>query len=179
MSSEPADLGLDADVLMNVLATDRLEEILVANAARGIVCPRTRFESMYLNPRSPSGQRQTIELAPYIAAGILVETTLDEDEMATFIRLAAEVDDGEAQVLAVGLHRGLIVATDDRRARNVAAREGIGLRSTPELVLRWAERSARPAHEHRQAIIDIEIRARFRPRLGDPSRQAWDRLRNG
>jgi hypothetical protein len=178
MSSERADLALDADVLMNLLATDRLEEILVASGARGILCPRTRAESIYLNPRSPSDPRETIDLSPHIDSGILVEASLDEDETATFIRFAAEVDDGEAQVLAVGLHRGLIVATDDRRARNVAAREGIGLLSTPELILAWAVRAGRRSDEHRQAITDIEIRARFRPRPGDPSRSEWDRLRN-
>lgn len=179
MSSELADIALDADVLMNLLATDRLEEILAANGVRGILCPRTRTESVYLNPRSPDGERQIIDLGPHITAGALAEAELDEQETATFIRFAAAVDDGEAQVLAVGRHRGLTVATDDRRARNVAAREGIGLLSTPELVLRWAERSGRRAEEHRQMITDIEIRARFRPRLSDPSRQAWDTLRNG
>jgi len=179
MSSGPADIALDADVLMNLLATDRLEEILSANGARGILCPRTRAESVYLNPRSPGGKRQTIDLFPHVASGMLVETTLDQDETATFIRLAAEVDDGEAQVLAVGLHRRLIVATDDRRARKVAAREGISLLSTPELILGWAAGGGRSSEEHRQAITDIEIRARFRPRPSDPSRPDWDRLRNG
>ena len=180
MSSErPDDLALDADALMNLLATDRLEEILTAHGLRGVVCPRTRAETVYLNPRTAGASREEVDLAPHIAAGAIVTTTLTLDETATYVRFAAEVDDGEAQVLAVGLHRGLIVATDDRRARRVAMREGVQLFSTPDLILGWAHRGGRSSDELRQAVVDIEVRARYRPRPADPNRAEWDRLRDG
>lgn len=178
-SHRPDDIALDADVLMNLLATDRLEEILAANGFRGVVGPRTRAETVYLNPRVPGAPRDTIDLVPHIVAGSIVTTALNEDETATYIRFAAEVDDGEAQVLAVGLHRGLVVATDDRRARRVAAREAVKLLSTPELILVWAHRSGRSINEVRQAVLDIEMRARYRPRTADTNRAEWDRLRDG
>src|SRR5919108_3941785 len=100
---QPDDLALDADVLMNLLATDRLEEILASNGWRGVVCPRTQAETVYLNPRASGASRETIDLGPHVASGTLIGTTLSEDETATYVRLAADVDDGEAQVLAVGL----------------------------------------------------------------------------
>jgi hypothetical protein len=178
-SDRPDDLALDADVLMNLLATDRLEEILAANGLRGVVCPRTRAETVYLNARAPGASRETIDLAPHIAAGTIVTTTLSEDETATYVRFAAEVDDGEAQVLAVGLHRGLAVATDDRRAMRVGAREEVKLLSTPELILRWAHHSGGSTDDLSQAVVDIEVRARYRPRPADPNRAEWDRLRDG
>lgn len=180
MSSERRDdLALDADVLMNLLATDRLEEILAAGGFRGVVCPGTRAEAVYLNARASGASRETIDLGPHFDSGMLIAAVLSGDETATYVRLAAEVDDGEAQVLAVGLHRGLVVATDDRRARRVAAREEVKLLNTPELILQWAHQSGRSTNDLRQAVFDIEVRARYRPRPADPNRAEWDRLRNG
>ena len=144
-----------------------------------MVCPGTRAETVYLNARAPSASREAIDLDPHIAAGTIVTTTLSDDETATYVRFAADVDDGEAQVLAVGLHRGLAVATDDRRARRVGAREEVKLLSTPELVLRWAHHTGRDTDDLRQAVVDIEVRARYRPRPADPNRAEWDRLRHG
>jgi predicted nucleic acid-binding protein len=179
MSSGIADLVLDADVLMNLLATDRLAEMLAANEVRGLVCPKTRAEAIYLNPRVSGEPRDVIDLAPDLASGVLIVTVLTGDEIASFVRFAIEVDDGEAQVLAVGLHRRLTVATDDRRARGLAARLGLAARTTPDLVLEWARRGGRNADEQRQAFVDIETRARFRPKPTDANWQEWRRLRNG
>ena len=170
---------LDADVLMNLLATDRVAEILAANGARGLLCPKTRTEAIYLNPRSPGGPPEDIDLVPHVTSGALLKIDLTTDELATFVGFAAELDDGEAQVLAVGLHRQLTVATDDRRARRVAAREGVAVRRTPELVLEWVRVGGRNADERRQAVVAIETRARFRPKPSDASWPEWDRLRNG
>jgi hypothetical protein len=177
MSSDRSDLVLDADVLMNLLATDRVAEILAANGVRGLLCPRTMAEAVYLNPRVPGDQRDAIELSPHLGSGILAQTSLSADETATYVRLAAEVDDGEAQVLAVGLHRQLTVGTDDRRARSVATREGVALLSTPELILEWAQSAGVSTADKRNAVLDIEVRARYRPRPSDPAREEWDRLR--
>jgi predicted nucleic acid-binding protein len=177
MSSVRSDLALDADVLMNLLASDHLSDVLAANGSRGLLCPRTEAEVIYLNPRAPGSPREAADLAPHLASGTLVRTMLDGRETATYVQLATEVDDGEAQVLAVGLHRGLVVATDDRRARRVAARLGVGLTSTPELIVTWAAASGTHAANVGQAILDIEIRARYRPRTADPNRTAWDGLK--
>lgn len=179
MSSARADLVLDADVLMNLLATDRLDEILAANGARGLVCPKTRAEAIYLNPRAPGNPRDGIDLAPDLAAGALLVTDLTADEVATFVGFATEVDDGEAQALAVALRRRLAVATDDRRARGLAARQRIATRTTPDLVFEWARSGGRNADEQRQAIVDIETRARFRPKPTDANWPEWRRMRNG
>jgi predicted nucleic acid-binding protein len=92
--------------------------------------------------------------------------------------LATEVDDGEAQVLAVGMHRGLVVATDDRRARSVVTHLGVGLLSTPELVVTWAAADETQAVNVTRAILDIEVRARYRPRAADPHRATWDGLKD-
>lgn len=178
MSSARTDLVLDADVLMNLLASGHPSEVLAANGRRGLLCPRTEAEAIYLNPRTPGTPPETIDVGPYVASGTLRRAVLDAAETATYVRLAAEVDDGEAQVLAVGLERGLVVATDDRRARRVATRLGVGLLSTPELVVIWAGDPDTKAANVAPAILDIEIRARYRPRTTDPNRTSWDSLRS-
>jgi hypothetical protein len=177
MSNGQGDLVLDADVLMNLLASDHLREVLVVPGARGILCPRTEAEAIYLNSRIPGSPPEVIDLAPHIASGTLTKTSLDPTETGTYVQLATEVDDGEAQVLAVGHHRGLVVATDDRRARRVATRLNIGLLSTPELVIAWASDPTTLRAAVGPAISDIEVRARYRPRAGDSNRAGWDLLR--
>jgi predicted nucleic acid-binding protein len=177
MSSGRAELVLDADVLMNLLATDHLREVLQASLSQGLVCPRTEAEAIYLESRTPGSTRETIDLAPHIAAGTLARISLDRRETATYVQLAVEVDDGEAQVLAVGHQRGLVIATDDRRARRVAIRLGVRVLATPELIIAWAQAGTAQAIEVAQAISDIEARARYRPRATDPSRPAWDALK--
>lgn len=116
-------------------------------------------------------------MARHIASGTLARTSLDPAETATYVGLAIEVDDGEAQVLAVGHHRGLAVATDDRRARRVATRLAVGVLSTPELVIAWSRDPRTVPTDVVRAIVDIEIRARYRPRAGDPNRATWDILK--
>lgn len=177
MSSVRSDLALDADVLMNLVATDHLSDVLAANGSRGLLCPRIEAEVIHLDPRTLGMDPEAVDLAPHVASGTLVRVVLDAEETATYVRLATEVDDGEAQVLAVGMHRRLTVATDDRRARSVATRLGIVLLSTPELIMIWAADPQTQAAHVSPAILDIEIRARYRPRIADPNRTAWDRLK--
>lgn len=177
MSSPPSELIVDAGVLMNLLATEHIEAILAANGRRGLVCPRTEAEAIYLNPRSPGLPRERIDIEPLVAAGVLARTVLDTFETSTFVRLAALVDDGEAQVLAVAVHRALPAATDDRKARRLAIDLGLSVFSTPELVMAWASRTT-PA-ESAAAVLDVEVRANYRPRPSDPLRSEWDRLKAG
>lgn len=178
MSSVRVEVVLDADVLMNLLATDHLADVLAANGTRGLLCPRTESEVIYLNPRTSGSPPEAIDLGPHIDSGTLMRVTLDAAETATYVRLAAEVDDGEAQVLAVGMHRGLVVATDDRRARRVATGLRVALLSTPELVVTWAAADGTQAVNVAPAIVDIEVRSRYRPRAADPNRIPWDGLKD-
>ncbi len=177
MSSSPWDVTLDADVLMNLLASEHIEAILAASGYRGLVCPRTEAEAIYLNPRSSGLPRERIDIEPLVAGGVLARTVLDAAETSTFVRLAALVDDGEAQVLAVAVHRSFAAATDDRKARRLAIDLGLSVLSTPDLVLAWA-RSATAA-ESAAAVLDVEVRANYRPRAADPLRPEWDRLKAG
>jgi predicted nucleic acid-binding protein len=46
------------------------------------------------------------------------------------VNFATEVDDGEAQSLAIAKHRGFVFLTDDRKAVKVAQRPDVAVRTT-------------------------------------------------
>jgi predicted nucleic acid-binding protein len=64
-------------------------------------------------------------------------------EMADYIDFACELDDGEAQALAIAKHRGWILLTDDNKARNVASRPDVAVPTinTPAILRIWAQQS--------------------------------------
>jgi len=178
MSSRPRQTVIDADVLMNLLATDQLEAILSSTGLEGLVCPRTESKALHLDPRAAGGAREIIELEPLFGLGVLTRCPLSPEEIDTFVRLAARVDDGEAQILAVARHRGIAIATDDRKARRLAAELGITVVGTADLVTVWAA-AVTDSRVAASAIRDIEVRASYRPGRLDPRREAWDRFRDG
>ena len=166
------DAVIDADVLMNLVASDRATEILSVRRSPIRVCPVTERELVYIRDRE--GRRVPIDLAPLFIASVLVHVDLTPAETARYVDLAAEIDDGEAQVLAVASIRGLAAASDDRRARRCADRLAVPIISTTMLVRAWAD-SAKPAPMIlRETLIRIERGANHAPARDDPSRAWWD-----
>ena len=82
-----------------------------------------------------------------------------------------------AGVLARTVHRSLPAATDDHKAGRLAIDLGLSVLSTPQLVIAWASRAT--AAESAAAVLDVEVRANYRPRAADPLRSEWDRLKAG
>src|SRR5581483_10436728 len=107
-----------------------------------------------------------VDISPLVAPGLLellaVETP---DEAASYVSFAAELDDGEAMTCALALHRGALVATDDRKAlRLLAARAPqIRVRSTAQLLKEWADSASLAPTELRAVLTDVRQRARFAP----------------
>jgi hypothetical protein len=77
---------------------------------------------------------------------------------------------------ALALHRGGVVATDDRKARKeIAARAPqVGLSSTAELLHAWATTAGVDSATLARALEDVRTRAQFLPRSHDPLRPWWD-----
>ncbi|MBA2244979.1 MAG: hypothetical protein H0W11_08475 [Gemmatimonadetes bacterium] len=176
-------LLLDACCLINLAATGRVEELLrsiptpiwVADLVFGT-------EALYLR-RGGGGEdaeeRDRIDLTSLRDAGLLQVAGAEADaELATFITLAMDLDNGEAVTGALALHRGADVATDDRKAIRVLSAAGPELRiwRTSELIKDWAERLAVPQATVREVLLNVQERARFRPRRGDPLREWWDNI---
>lgn len=163
MAREPEEVVCDADVLMNLAASGRFEEIVRGSSVRLLVPPAVVEEALYLESESDGGQREKIDVTVLAATGGVKQIELAEPEYALLVELAQVVDDGEAQAIAVAAQRGLRLATDDRKARRIAAEHGVRLVSTPELVHAWHETVHLPGDELTIVLQRIGRRSRYRP----------------
>jgi len=176
--SEP--LYLDCCVVLNVYATRRFEEILEANRGRVassfIVAERVTRETMYVRNREGE-EREAVNLQASLDHGVLtVERLESEDEMATFVMLAAVLDDGEAETGALAFHRAGAIATDDVAAIRTfgALSPALQIVRTSQLLKGWAENGGAAQASVRQALHDIRDRARFVPNVTDPLQKWWE-----
>jgi predicted nucleic acid-binding protein len=164
------DILLDACVAINLIASRRRIEIGRACRARFLVVREVANETTGLPSDVPDAATGDIAQAGDFA---VVEMTTDEQ--ADFVELASEVDDGEAATLAVARHRRLRLATDDRAALRLIARQDpeIQVARTSSLIREWAERSSVPASEVAAALARVETDAQFSPPRSDPNATWW------
>lgn len=174
MPDRSRDVSCDADVLMNLVASGRLDDILRVSEVRGVIGPQVLSEALFVEGDVP-GTQLAVDLNPFFAANVLIQTELSLAETELFVTLAADIDDGDAQVLAIASSRGLTAASDDRRAQRKAIELGVRVIGTAELVLRWAPTVAPEAAA--EAVRRIEARAHYFPSPAHPLREEWDRRR--
>ena len=168
----------DTSVLLNLLATDRLGEIVHAIGRQAAVCTEVREETLFLRDDSGSG-RVVIDLAPIVHSGELIKTTLNgSEEEALYVAYATELDDGEAATAAIAEYRQLDVAFDDRKAIRIVTRRCANLRiwTTSSIIRAWSQSESSTQEEVATAIRRIRSRARFRPATDDPNLTWWMRL---
>ena len=98
-----------------------------------------------------------------------------EREIEDYVNFASEVDDGEAQALAIAKHRGFVLLTDDRKAAKPAQRPDAAVQttSTPNILQFWGKLD--PANEARlhEVVRRIAVLARFSPRKDSPDYEWW------
>ena len=167
---------LDCCAILNVYATRRFDEILVAH--RFIVAERVlKDEVLFVrNTAVTSPDREPVDLQPSIERGTLtVERIETAEESATFVNLAVALDDGEAETGALAFHRGGYVATDDAAAIRVLSslEPAVPVLRTSALLKAWVDREAPDAAIVRAVLKDIRERARFVPGEADPLREWW------
>jgi predicted nucleic acid-binding protein len=168
---------LDCSVLLNILATGRADEVLRTFDAGVGLSAAVAAETLFLRGENPSVAPERISLDPLIGRGLLQRLDLETDEeKALYVQLAADLDDGESMTLAIAHHRGMTVATDDRKARRLARQrfgEGMILLRTTDILHAWLA-NARIDEAGTGAILRrIESIARFRPANDDPLRDWW------
>lgn len=121
-------------------------------------------------------ERELVELEPLTCANLLQVLTLDTDaEYATFVRLTAELDDGEAEALTLAVHRHLAVATDDRKALRLLRQEmpHLAVFTTASLLKQWADHCHIEPVALRRVLGDVQERGNFVPRSDDSLRSWW------
>ncbi|WP_295878458.1 hypothetical protein [uncultured Thiohalocapsa sp.] len=171
---------LDACCLINLAAADALETWLGELGLRWILPEAVLAEALFLrrgaepaaddvHSSTADAAREPILLDPHIESGLLTVVRPEtEAELAAYVALAAELDDGEAMALAIARCRSWQLATDDRKAIRLAGEAGVLVLTTPAVLNRWVDRLGPSAGEVRSALIAIRDRARFLPSGRDP-----------
>jgi predicted nucleic acid-binding protein len=133
---------LDTSVLVNFLAVDRADLLAGHPAYRFVIVDHVRGEITEHYPE----QLQRLERA--LAAGFFVESSVDALD-AVFATLVGEgrLGIGECAAIALAAKRNVVLAIDDRQARNTAQRvvPGIRLESTETVMVALI----------RQGVIDV------------------------
>ncbi len=186
MESGPGTVLLDASCLLNLYATERFG--VIASSLREHVAVADYVvdqEALYVR-RRPSAdapeEQAPVDLSPLVPDGVVEVMRLERpEEEATFVSLAALMDDGEAVTGALALHRGCSVATDDRKARRVLGQRAptVPLVSTLDLLSQWAEATSIPAPELRTAMECMRSGASYVPGPRDPRFEWWREVVQG
>ncbi len=166
---------LDTCVVINLAATDRLDDIarrlditfqLTRQAAAEVGHLRDIIDGEFVHTR--------IDLDAHAGIGTLQIIDLAPFEYSLYIELAKIVDDGEASTIAVAAARLHSLATDDRKARRLCAE-----RQLPEptrtlaLIRRYVEAGGLSHSAVRDLLVKIRERASFLPPRGDPDYKWW------
>ena len=159
---------------MNLMATGCAAEILTALEITLIVHPAVAMDAVYLEGRREGEPRERVDLSALSASGLVLEVSLNAAEPDLVVELAASVDDGEAEVIAIAVARQLPMATDDRKARRIAARRSVTVVSTPELLWQWQEASVLPAPRMGEVLQTISRRSHYRPGISHPLYEWWN-----
>ena len=180
MERRPASLILDASCLLNLYATERFGEIVASLREQVGVADYVLEEEALFIRRETSADGQDdqllVDLSPFVSEGLVEVMRLESpNEEATFVALAALIDDGEAVTAALAFHRGCSVATDDRKARRILAEQAptVPLVSTLDLVSQWEETMSVPSGELRTALERIRSGASYVPGPRDPRYEWW------
>lgn len=140
-------------------------------------------EAQYVLEPQADGTRVRAPFAfeAYVIQGLLVPARPEtEAEMTDFIGFAEELDDGEAQALALAKHRGWTLLTDERKATRIARREDVNVQtlSTAQLLKVWGGVGPVNASRLREVLQRIEIRARFSPPKETADSAWWDQVKS-
>jgi hypothetical protein len=168
---------LDACVLINLLASGRAEAILSDDQYRFAVCSIVKRESVSLRSVDSAAPPEEVILDPFCESGCLdvLEPSGGEEE-TLYVDYAVQVDDGEAMSLALAHSRGLLLATDDRKARRLFLEElgdAARLLTTAAILKAWAKKSRVAGQDLRGVLVRVTQRGRFFPPADDPDYDWW------
>lgn len=175
-----SDVVIDTCCLINCCAAEPLDRWLPALEFTWYVPRTVRSEALYLRPLEADGDElidEPIDLVQWIESGIIRECDAEgASELAMYLELAAQLDDGEALALAIAQQRGWVLATDDRKARRMADERGVRVLTTPAILKSWADGVSASDAEIAERIRRVTVRARFVPPKNDPLHGWWLQL---
>jgi predicted nucleic acid-binding protein len=163
----------DTSTLLNLYASDTFEKILTSIEIPVCIVENVARETQYI---LRNGQKEKTVLTSFISNKLLRIVSLESDEeKSSLIEFSREIDDGESATGAIALHRQWDIATDDKKARTIFAREipqsvCVG---TADILHHSAEYFNWDNDTIRLIIQTIQIQARFRPRADGPLAPWW------
>ncbi|NII73979.1 hypothetical protein FHW84_002564 [Dyella sp. SG562] len=109
---------------------------------------------------------------------LAILSDLSDNELDTATNLSIEIDDGEAECLAVALHRNLVFVSDDALAIAAAESRGAQTVSSLDLISQWADLEPRRPALLFGILERIELLARYVPPRSHPRRGWWEKVRH-
>ena len=167
---------IDACCFINLYATGNVRDLLKDLGWSWYLPRKAMAESLYVRTMNDDGEleKTPIDAQSLVSEGLVREIDVeDAEEVRLFVRLASDLDDGEAMALAIAKHRAWMLATDDRKARRFAAQLGVRVVTTPELMRHWATAAKLGAAQTAEALRNIESGARFFPAENMPEHEWW------
>ncbi|HVU37741.1 MAG TPA: hypothetical protein VHC95_05360 [Opitutales bacterium] len=168
----------DSSVLLNLLATNRLGEIMQGVGRQTMICREVMGEVLYLRDFE-TNERVPVDLAPLIAAGTIVVTDFSgPDEVTRFVEFAATLDDGEAASAAIAEIRHIEISTDEKKAAKLLLERGVitKLWTTPDLLSTWVNNASVAEDVAQDTLKRIQVCARYAPPSGHPLRSWWQSI---
>ena len=182
MSQGPDILLLDACVLINLFACGHADEILGLLDFSPAIVSHVYRETLYIRRGGSGGDAResvTIDLTDLLAHGLLhVVADASDVELNTFVDFTLELGDGEAMTAALAVHRGHVVATDDRVALRVVGSR-VPTLSSLDLIKLWAEQKRVAPLTITAALRDLRQRGSYLPGARHPLKRWWDRYYEG
>ena len=143
---------------MNLLATGSCAAI--TKGFRLLIAPSVLREAIYIySDDQRTAKRLIDEELLSLEAVAFSAIDLSAPEIALSVQFAANVDDGEAETLAVATSRGLDVLTDDIAGLRLAKSLKIRVVTTLDLVQQWA--AAVDANTVANALKSLRLRANY------------------
>jgi predicted nucleic acid-binding protein len=176
------DVVLDTCCLINLCAVGDLRTWLPQKALKWYLPRAVADEAIFLKATSEDTtvQKSPVDLSLYQDAGVLIPCDVAVgSETDLFVRLAVDMDDGEAMALAIAETRGWSLASDDRKAMKVARRRGVQVLTTAEVIRDWSADTHVPHEGIVTALTRIERLARFIPAPDYPLYEWWCEILGG
>jgi len=171
-----ADGIIDTCCLINLCAVGGLSDWLPALGLLWHVPSAVMDEAIFLRRTQEAGKprKEEVDLRPLVADGTLRVCDIESaEELALYVRLASELDDGEAMAMALARCRNWLLATDDRKARRLASDLAVAVLTTPELMKRWADAASPAPGKLAAALRRVQELARFVPAPDFPLHDWW------
>lgn len=167
-------LILDTCVVLSLYATRRMEELLNVQPGPILIAEAVVAEALYVHVVVDGvREKEPIDLGPLVEAGKLTVVAPETNqEFEALVNFALLLDDGEAMTCALALHRGLRIATDERKTIRLI-RDQIEVVGTLELVRSWASEGGAAPDVIRDMLTAIADRG-YVPSRNHPHWQWWN-----